>query len=734
VLFEAWGRFVFRHRALVLVASGAVLALSIVLTLRGGTFSTGNSLQSSLEAARGQRLINNELGTGPSTGGQFLLIFSGPGQKATDPAFKASVQAAVAPLTHDRAVVNVETPYNLPADRAATFISKDGREALAEVNLHSSGLVAQADYKRLRSQIHAGGLKVVGTGQVPVNAAFNTTLESDLQRAETVSLPIVLLLLLLIFASVVAAALPLGVGVLTIVAGLGGTFLLAQVTDVTQYALNIVTLIGLGVSIDYSLFVVNRFREELATGATREDALARTLATAGRAITFSGLTVAVGLSCLLFFQGTFLSSMGAAGGIVVAAAVFYGLTFLPAVLAFLGPRVNRLAIPRLGQPDPNHRGFWHATAGAVMRRPLLVMIPALALLLAMATPFLHLRLANGDVDLLPANVEARQGYDNFVASFPGQDQTTLTVVVDYATGSPATPARAADQKALAQEIARFPNVLRVVPVGVGKHIAVLNAISNQPATSDGARAVLHDIRALHATAGGQLLVTGQTAFDLDIVNFITSHTPLAAGFVILVTYFVLFLLTRSVVLPLKAVLLNLASISASFGALVWIFQDGHLSSQLNFTAQSIDPSIPVILFAIVFGTSMDYEVLLVSRIQEEYLRTGNNTAAVSEGLQRSGRLITGAAAIMVAVFCAFALADVVIIKSVGLGLAIAVALDATIVRVLLVPSVMRLLGDFNWWAPGSLRRRASSAPRPAARSFEQLGETPGPAAVPTGDA
>ena len=703
MLFEAWGRLVYRHRWPVLAASAVLLALSAFFTARGGTLTTGNSLRSSVEAARAQTLINDELGSGQSTGGTFLLIFSSATQKAADPAFKAAVESALAPIAKDSAVVSVETPYNLPPARAPAFISKDGHEALAQVLLRSSGVPAQRDYKRLRAAVHAPGLAVTGTGQVPINAAFNTTLESDLQRAEMVSLPIVLILLLLIFASVVAAALPLGVGVLTIVAGLGGTFLLTHVTDVTQYALNIVTLIGLGVSIDYSLFVVNRFREELLSGATREDALARTMATAGRAITFSGLTVAVGLSCLLFYQGTFLASMGAAGGIVVAAAVFYGLTFLPAVLALLGPRVNKLSIPHLSPHRRGGRGFWRVTAEAVMRRPLLVLLPALALLLAMATPFLHLRLANGDVDLLPANIEARHGYDNFTANFPGQDETSLTVVLHYPSGSPETPARAADQQSLARRIALLPGVLRVVPVGAGQHIAVLNAISNQPATSDGARAILKDIRALRAGQGGEMLVTGQTAFDLDIVDFITSHTPLAAGFVILVTYFVLFLLTRSVVLPLKAVLLNLASISASFGALVWIFQDGHLSSQLNFTAQSIDPSIPVILFAIVFGTSMDYEVLLVSRIQEEYLRTGDNTTAVSEGLQRSGRLITGAAAIMVAVFCAFALADVVIIKSIGLGLAIAVALDATIVRILLVPSVMRLLGDVNWWAPRALR-------------------------------
>jgi len=255
-------------------------------------------------------------------------------------------------------------------------------------------------------------------------------------------------------------------------------------------------------------------------------------------------------------------------------------------------------------------------------------------------------------------------------------------------------------------------VLRVDPPQTGAHIALLSVASNQPASSDGARTILREIRAESIGNGGHLLVTGDTAFDVDIINYIIDTTPLAVGFVILVTYLVLFLLTGSLVLPLKAVVLNLLSIAASFGALVWIFQDGHLSQQLGFTAQSIDPSVPVILFAIVFGMSMDYEVLLISRIQEEYLRTGDNRHAIAEGLERSGRLITGAAAIMVAVFLAFGLAEVVLIKSIGIGLAIAVALDATIVRVLIVPAVMRLLGHYNWWAPSPLRalyRRAGFA-------------------------
>ncbi|TMF06432.1 MAG: hypothetical protein E6I42_02450 [Chloroflexi bacterium] len=249
-----------------------------------------------------------------------------------------------------------------------------------------------------------------------------------------------------------------------------------------------------------------------------------------------------------------------------------------------------------------------------------------------------------------------------------------------------------------------PQVQQLMAATVGKNIVLMQATTNSPQTSDASRAIVNAIRAdMGVGGGGQVLVGGQTAVDLDVIKFITDRTPIAVGFVVLVTYFVLFLLTGSVVLPLKAVVLNFLSIGASFGALVWIFQQGHLSNLLNFTPQSIDPSIPVILFSIVFGLSMDYEVLLVSRIHEEYARTGDNTAAVASGLERSGRLITGAAAIMVTVFLAFGLAEVVIIKAIGIGLAIAVAIDATLVRALVVPAVMRLLGDYNWWAPRPLR-------------------------------
>ncbi|TMC39585.1 MAG: MMPL family transporter, partial [Chloroflexi bacterium] len=596
-------------------------------------------------------------------------------------------------------------------------------------------------YAALRDQVKSPTLSVTGTGFVPINQAFNTTLESDLQRAEYVSLPITLLLLIVIFAGVMAAGLPLGVGILTIVGGLGGMFFLNRFTDVSQYAANIVTLIGLGVSIDYSLFVVNRFRDELAKGATREDAIATTMATAGRAITFSGLTAAVGISAMLFYQGTFMASMGAAGALVIAVAVLYGLTFLPALLSVMGPSVNRWRLSSVLRLKPNtdpNRGFWHALATWVMRRPVVVLIPTVAFLVTASTPFLQLRMANGDVDMLPPRLEARQGYDRLIADFPGQDQTNFSIVVRYSDGTPLTASRIADQYALEQRIAAIPGVLRTNSIydldpklgladyqqlytadpssipdpvrqllasRVGKHIVLINASSSATASSDAARDIVKAMRADEGVSGGEVLVGGQTAVDIDVIKFIVDRTPLAVGIVVLVTYLLLFLQTGSVVLPLKAVLLNFLSIGASFGALVYIFQQGHFANLLGgFTPQSLDPSIPVILFSIVFGLSMDYEVLLVSRIHEEYVRTGDNTAAVARGLERTGRLITGAAAIMFAVFMAFGLAEVVIIKAIGIGLAIAVAIDATIVRSLVVPAVMRLLGDINWWAPEPLRR------------------------------
>ncbi len=730
-MLEGWARFVHRRRWVVLGASLAMLALSGVLLAQGGDLGDPDTIPST-ESGRASRLLSEDLprATGPVTvpGASFTLVFRSETLAVTDAAYRQAVTDALAPLRADVRVTGVRTHYDTPQP---ALLSRDGHGMLAFVGLKYPRSVAEAYFAELRSLVRSDSLTILATGGLPINRDFDLTLDRDLQRAEFVSLPVALILMLIVFGTVVGALVPLGVGLLAIVGGLGGVFLLTRFTDVSTYALNIVTLIGLGTSIDYSLFLVARFREELASGASREDALARSLATAGRAVVFSGLTVAIGLSGLLFFEGTFLASLGLAGAIVVAMAVIYALTFLPALLALLGPRVNAWRLPflRRAQPDAKN-GLWHSIATAVMRRPLLVLVPTVAFVLAAGSPFLQIRLANADTTALPPQSEARRGYDMLVRDFPGQEQAAFPVVVYFADGDPLRSGRDGDVFALSRQIAALPDVLRVetpfdearrvVPEAVtGQHIVVIRVITARPAASDAARDLVRAIRALPDPPGGEVLLSGQTAFDLDTIDFIATHAIRAIAFIVVLTYVALFLLLGSIVLPLKAVLVNLLSISASFGAMVWVFVQGHFSELMNFTPQSLDPSVPVILFCIVFGLSMDYEVLLLSRIQEEYRRTKDNTHAVAEGLERSGRLITAAAAIMVAVFTGFALADVVIIKSIGLGMAVAVALDATLVRALIVPAAMRLLGDLNWWSPAPLtrfHRRLSVWSRPATDS------------------
>ncbi|HEY3193648.1 MAG TPA: MMPL family transporter [Candidatus Dormibacteraeota bacterium] len=736
-MFERWGRFVYRRRWAVLAGSAVLLGLSIAGILTGGELAGNGGFGADLPAGKAAKLVQSEIRPQQEakTGSQFSLVLSSTSLTASDPEFKAAVERALAPLSSDARVREVITPYTLPESQRAGLISKDQHRILAIVNVRDNSPESKVYLSSILAEIHPEPLTMLATGQLPISLAFDTTLERDLQRAEIATLFITAPLLLIIFLSFVAMWMPLMVGGLAIAGGVAATLLLARFTDVSQYALNIVTLIGLALAIDYSLFVVNRFTDELAAGASREDAIAKAMSTAGRAITFSGITVAIGLSAMLFFQGTFLASMGAAGTLVVLIAVLYGLTFLPALLSVLGPWSDRLRLPVIGRRKPAGTGAWHAMALWVMRRPVLVLVPALALLLVAGTPFLQLRMANGDVDQLPPSNQARQGYDILVSDFPGRDQTIVEAVVHYPDGSPLTAAHVGDVYDLSRRFAALPNVLRVdslvdldpslsradyqrlysgpsselpaamqqaIGASTGPHIATLGIVTNKQYTSDEARAIVRAVRADHVP-DGQVLATNGTAFDLDIVNFILERVPIAVATVMLVTYAVLFLLTGSVVLPLKAVITNLFSISASFGAMVWLFQQGHFSQQLAFTPQSIDPSVPVLLFSIVFGMSMDYEVLLISRIQEEYRRTGDNQAGVALGLEKSGRLITGAAAIMFAVFTAFGLAEVVIIKAIGVGLAIAVALDATVVRILVVPSVMRILGRANWWAPARLR-------------------------------
>lgn len=731
-MFAAWGRIISRFPWFTFVGSIVIFVASVVALLQGGTLGTGRSAQT--ESGRAEVLMNSELPHAMPGGSGFTLVFGSRSLEVHDPRFRAALLAALAPLRTDPRVSAIHTPYDMPPARAVALESHDGHEALASLSIKDDSTTAAGYYPWLRSMVRSRVLDITAGGDVAVTHDVNATLNQDLQRAEQLSFPLALALLLIIFGTVVATMLPVSAGILTVVGGLSGVFLLTRVTDMSHYALNIVTLIGLGVAFDYSLLIVNRFRDELADGASADESLSRALATAGRAVFFSGVTVAVGLAGMLFYQGTFLASMGVAGALSVAFAVFYALTFLPALLALLGPRVNAGRLPWYRPHAKAGHGFWHGVAMAAVRRPLVMLVSTLALVVLAGLPVLGLRLAAAGVTTLPPGAESHRGYDLLVEQFPGQDQTQISVVVYYPTSQALTPNHVGALYDLSRRAARLPNVLRVegpfdlapalgragyqrlfahaaalparvraaIHGSVGSHIMMLSVLTAQPATSDAARALVHAIRSMHAIAGGQILVGGSTASDIDTTDLILGRTPAAVGFIMVMTYLVLFLLLGSIIVPLKAVLTNVLSISAAFGAVVWIFQEGHLARQLNFTPGPLDPSVPVLLFCIVFGLSMDYEVFLLSRVQEAYMRTGQTRQAVAEGVERSGRLITGAAAVMVAVFLTFALAQTSLIKEIGLGMAIAVVVDATIVRTLLVPAAMCLLGDLNWWAPRSL--------------------------------
>ncbi|MDQ3864983.1 MAG: MMPL family transporter [Actinomycetota bacterium] len=755
-MFATWGRLVYHFRWLVLIASILSIAAAVFSMGYGGRLGTGEfTAPKGTESGRVDELLDEEVAKTPPS---FMLIFGSEEMKATDPAFRDQVESALEPLEEDERVTGVRTAYENGAIDE-TMISRDEHHSLAVVELEEGSYAELQDtYVDLRQKVHPGPLEVVAAGEMPLNEDFERVTESDLKRAEMVSLPLALLMLLFVFGSVIAAGLPIGVGVLAVTGGFAGTLLLARAMDVSIYATNIVTMIGLGVAIDYSLFVVSRFREEVGRHPVSE-ALARTMATAGRAILFSGLTVAIGFIGFLFFDVADLNSIGFAGAIVVAFSVFYGLTFLPALLAILGPRVNFLRLPYV-HPERTSvgTGLWHGLANAVMAHPWRTLLPAVVLLLVLGSPFLGIRLGLSGADTLSEDSESRRGEEILDRQFPDISAYPMVVVLHYPQGSPLTKERIGDTYDLSRWLEDRPGVKDVqsivnldprlsrdqyqallsqpredLPAQIretlkrttGDHIAVLTAYTSVGYNTERAYDLVREVRERHPEVGGEVLVGGWAAFDRDLTDSVYEAAPPAIAFVVLATYVVLFLLLGSVLLPLKAVVVNFLSISASYGALVWVFQKGHLSGPLDFTPGPINTTTPIIMFCILFGLSMDYEVMLLSRIKEEYGRTQDNRTSVALGIERTGRLITGAALIMATVFFSFGLAEAVVIKAIGLGMGLAVLVDATIVRALLVPATMRLMGRWNWWAP-----------KPLARLHRRLGlsekiiEAPDPASSP----
>ncbi|MDR3556318.1 MAG: MMPL family transporter [Syntrophobacteraceae bacterium] len=731
-MLRTLGRAVYRFRWWIIVISLLSLVPAAWMTSRGGHLQSV-IIPSHTQSGKALELIEKQL---PSSAlPSFGLIFRSKTLLAADPAFQLEVRRALAPLRNDPHVASVTTAYE-GSGLNPRYVSRDGRAVMARVEIKGSGenqnTLATEIYPKLRAKIHSNGLQINAFGQYPRNYDLTRLAERDASRGEIRVLPLVGLVLVLVFGSVVGAVVPLAIGVLAVTAGMAGVLVLAHFIPVLVYAKNVIVMVGLGVAIDYSLFISSRFRAELELHPVPE-ALANTMATTGRAILFSGATVAIGFLGLLWLPVGHVSSIGLAGTIVVTSAVIYALTFLPAVLAVLGPKINgwRLDFTRGTDPAQPTR-FWRVVASAVMAHPWRVVVPAALFLIVLGIPFGNIRLGATDVSGLPRSAESRRGWDQLHSEFKDADSNPVIIVVKYSGTRPLSPEHLKGIYGLSRWLARMDGVNSVdsivdldpsinldgylqlysdpasgLPQGVqlvmkkmvGKDIVMLVAQTSLHAGGQKALDLVRKIYRSHPPAGGEVMVTGETAFHLDFIRAVRDRSPSVIGFMVIVTYLVLFVMLRSFLLPLKAVIMNILSISASFGALVWIFQYGHLAFWLHFTPGPIEAMNPIMMFCIVFGLSMDYEVLLLSRIGEEYRKTCDNTRAVALGLEHTGRMITGAAAIMALVLFAFAFADLTVIKEIGVAMGLAIVIDATIVRCLLVPATMRLLGRWNWWAP-----------------------------------
>jgi RND superfamily putative drug exporter len=746
-MFSRWGAFVYRfRRPIALITLLVGLAATTLASQASGELSSGGWLARSSESSHVSDRLADEFDAGRSS---LIVLFRSDGLgEATSPEFQAAVAEALAEIREDERVTGI-VGYAETGDER--FISDAGDAAYVALQLSLTNEESVAAVEPLREQIHVpAGLTFQMTGYGPVTLDSAEQSEADLQRAEVVSLPIAAVILVFVFASLLAAGMPLLVAGLAIPSSLAIVYLVAQQVEMSVFVLNIATMLGLALAIDYSLFIVSRFREELANGRTVAVAVERAIGTAGKAVAFSGVAVAIGLSGLLAFEAPALRSIGIGGSIVVACSLFFSLTFLPAVLGMLGPRINALSLQGLLARLRGRRAVagtgtsrWEAVARAVMRRPVLVLVPTLALLLAAGTPFVRLQQGVPGAEIYPAGLESRDAYVALQTEFPRGETTPIVVLADV----PGDPLDEANVRALVRYSAdlaelegidtvegpfsnlvnpqtgaamtedeivalyaapqRPPQLDALLDAYVAGSTVRLDAISPIDAAQPDATDMIPVVRALEAGNGIETQVGGTAALGHDFLASQAARAPIAVAVPLVVSGFILFLLFGSVILPAKAVLMTLLSISASFGALVWIFQEGNLAQFLSFEPLGYTiAGLPVIMFCTLFGLSMDYEVLLLSRIQEAYRRTGDNTASVAEGLAKTARMITGAALIMIAVFAAFALADVVTIKSIGVGMAIAVFIDATIVRVLLVPATMRLMGRWNWWAPGILGRFA----------------------------
>ncbi|QKW07624.1 MMPL family transporter [Streptomyces sp. NA04227] len=701
-----------RARLVLALAAALVAVMAVVGTgafgkLLGGGFDDPDS-----PSTRAERLIEDRFG-----GERDLVFLVSPqesGVSLTSPAVAERGQAIADGLRHDPTVTDVVSYWDAKSPGLA---SRDADSALIAAHIKGDD-EQRGDRAKELADTYAGdedGVEVLAGGQAAAGNDITDQVGKDLALAELIAVPLTLLLLVLAFGSVVAALLPLAVGLIAVLGTFAELSVLGSLTDVSVFSINLTTALGLGLGIDYALLLVSRFREQLAAGDEVPDAVVHTVRTAGRTIVFSAATVAAALSALLVFPMYFLRSFAYAGIGVVVVAVLAALFVVPPLLALLGHRVNKGKLPWAHTVRGADGPLWGRIAGAVMRRPALTALPVLAVLLFVASPLLGASFGTPDERVLPESASSRKVAEAVQQDFPGDDTGSVQIVTDHSAGR-------AELTSYATELSRLPGVERVdaspgtYQRGTATPPGPQNAALSRPGAdrlvvltstepmSDAAQNLIKDIRAVPAPQGTEPLVGGDDARLVDSKDSIADRLPLALGLITITTFVLLYLFTGSVIQPLRALLLNAVSLTASVGAMVWIFQDGHLSSWLGFTPMPLDTSMTVLLFCVAFGLSMDYEVFVTSRMKELHDAGEDARTTVTAGLTRTGRMVTMAAGLLAVSFFAFGTSEVTFLQMFGLGTGLAIVIDAVAVRAILVPAAMRVLGRGAWYAPGVLRR------------------------------
>ncbi|MGW7364182.1 MMPL family transporter [Streptomyces sp. NPDC054841] len=702
-----------RARLVLVLAAAAVAVMTVLGTGAFGKLLGGGFDDPDAPSTRAQALIDEKFG------GETDLVFliSSDGSVAgglSSPAVEERGRAIAQGLRSDRTVTNVVSYWD---DKNPRLASEDGGQALVAAHVTGSDderadraekLVAGYAGDRDGVSVRAGGTAAIGTD-------VTSQVAKDLAVAEAIAVPVTLALLVLAFGSLIAALLPLVIGLIAIAGTFAELFVLGSLTDVSVFSVNLTTALGLGLGIDYALLLVSRFREQLAAGDEVPDAVVTTVRTAGRTIVFSAATVAAALAALLVFPPFFLRSFAYAGIGVVVVAVLAALFVVPPLLVLLGHRVNKGRLPWATSAQKPDAPLWGRIAGTVMRRPALTALPVLAVLLLAASPLLGVTFGTPDERVLPEDAASRQVATAVQRDFAGDDTGSVQVV----TAGPVAPGPLG---AYAGELSRLDGVVRVdassgtYKDGAAGRAAPQSAALGRPDAqrlvvvtslapkSDAAQDLVHDIRAVPAPDGSQALVGGDDARLVDSKSAISDRLPLAVGMIVVSTFLLLFLFTGSVVQPLRALVLNAISLSAAVGAMVWVFQDGHLASLLGFTPQPLDTSMTVLLFCVAFGLSMDYEVFVTSRMKELHDEGADRTTTVTAGLSRTGRIVSMAAGLLAVSFFAFGTSEITFLQMFGIGSGLAIVIDAVAVRGVLVPAAMRLLGRRAWYAPKALRR------------------------------